>query len=114
MFIYGVKGASKKKRDKKKIPSSLLKGITSPVDNVYGNFTQVHDYTHDQMLQYVTSSFDIPIKEYIIELDSKNGNISLSWHLTSKEKKEILSYLENPQVQEQIDVIAKEIGIPTN
>lgn len=99
-----------KKRDKKKSKTTLFDRITSPVDNVYGNFTQVHDYTHDQMLQYVTNSFEVPVKEYIIELDSKNKNISLSWHLTSKEKQDILSYVENPQVQEQIEVIAQEIG----
>lgn len=89
--------------------NSVINRLTSPVGNVYGNFTQVHDYTHDQMLQYMNNSFDVPVKEFIIEMDSRDRNISMSWHLTGREKKQVLDFLEEPQIQEQMDTIIKEI-----
>ena len=89
--------------------NSIIDRLTSPVGNIYGNFTQVHDYTHDQMYQMISSNFDVPVKEYIFEMDSKDKNISMSWHLTSREKKEVLDFLNDPETSKQMDTVIGEL-----
>lgn len=77
----------------KVVPFRKLKGksltsmITDPVGNIYANMFDMQDFDNDQMLtlarQFITGSFDV----VDLELDRfSTQSISLSWHLTTKEK----------------------------
>ncbi len=76
---------------------SIVQSLMNPLGSIYGNFTKVQDYTHDQMLQYTSLYFDQPIDVVNFELYYDNKEpISLSWHLTSREKKQIIQSVEHP------------------
>ena len=109
VIILQVRDTVKKHDKDPNQDNSILTRLTSPVGNVYGNFLQVHDYSHDQMLEYISESFEVPVKEYILELDSKNKNISLSWHLNTREKREVLDQLNTVAIQDRISEIIKDI-----
>lgn len=73
----------------KKTPSKLESLIT-PIGSVYGNLTTIQTYNQDDLLQYASLWFDGKID--IVPFQLKNNpdeKISLSWHLTEKEKKQI-------------------------
>ncbi|MEM7161997.1 MAG: hypothetical protein AAF487_06085 [Bacteroidota bacterium] len=95
--------------DKFNKDNTLLTRITSPLGNVYGNFIEIHDYTHGQFMESLQSSFAIPVIEHTVELDSQNKNISLSWHLNSREKKEVLDQVQSFETQEMIRAFIAEI-----
>lgn len=76
---------------------SIIQSLMNPLGSVYGNFTKVQDYTHDQMLQYTSLYFDQPIDVVNFELYyDQEMPISLSWHLTSREKKQIIRSVNHP------------------
>ena len=110
VVIIQIRDNIKKHDENAKQDNSILTRLTSPVGNVYGNFLQIHDYTHDQMLQYVANAYQVPVKEYMIELDSQNKNISLSWHLNSREKQEVMQQLDSEETQLQIQKIIEELS----
>lgn len=76
---------------------SIIESLTNPLGSVYGNFTKVQDYTHDQLLQYTSFYFDQPIDVVNFELHyPQEEPISLSWHLTSREKALIIQSVNHP------------------
>ena len=62
------------------------------------------------MLQYVADTYTVPVKEFMVELDSQNKNISLSWHLNSREKQEVLEQLNSDETKKQIQDIIEELS----
>ena len=91
-------------RDKQKLidlgkrNKSLVNNLTEPMGVLYNNFTKIHDYTNDQFLQYGGEWFGPNFDVISFELKQGRGErISLSWHLTQIEKKQVLNSLELPQ-----------------
>lgn len=82
---------------------SLLTTIANPVGNIVSNMFNVQDFNHDQLIQYAGSWFDGPIDVIDLQLKSHDvNNISMSWHLTSKEKIRIRESVKLPENQEAI------------
>ncbi len=76
---------------------SIVQSLINPLGSVYGNFTKVQDYTHDQLLQYTSFYFEKPIDVVNFELHyDKKSPISLSWHLTTLEKELINNSVHHP------------------
>lgn len=89
---------------------SLLKMISNPVGNIYSNMFNMQDFNHDQLLQYTSSWFDGPIDVIDLQLKSHDveaSNISMSWHLTAKEKVRIREAVKLPENQEAIKKLRK-------
>lgn len=93
-------------RDKQKeleVNNNSLRSITetffSPVGTLYENLFPIQDFNQDDMLQYLSNDVKQPIDVINFELDNAGNNISLSWHLTTKEKEKVIHsiYLENNQ-----------------
>lgn len=77
--------------------------LTSPVGNVYENMFRIQDYNNDQLIQY--AEYWYPGKIDLIELDlnpdyQKEEQISMSLHLTNKEKKKIEAAVKLSQNKE--------------
>ncbi len=86
----------------KKNNSTMFQNITSPVGNFYANFAKVQDYNQDELLQYASSWFDGKIDFLIFELPNDRQKISLSWHLTTREKQYIYDAINLPENQQSL------------
>lgn len=87
---------------------SIVQSLINPLGSVYGNFTKVQDYTHDQLLQYTSFYFEQPIDVVNFELHyDQEQPISLSWHLTSLEKKLITNSVYHPSNQAASETLQK-------
>jgi hypothetical protein len=76
---------------------SIIQSLLNPLGAVYGNYTKMQDYTHDQMLQYTSLYFDKPIEVINFELlYEQQQAISLSWHLTSLERSLVKNSVHHP------------------
>ena len=77
---------------------SLWESLTQPFGTFYSTFLDVQDYAmEDQIRQaYEWYEGDIEVVDFILERSDLNP-ISLSWHLTRKEKDRIQSSLDSPQ-----------------
>jgi len=104
-------------RDKlksKEIEDNPLKSIgetfAQPIGSLYGNLFPVQDYNLDDMAQYLSSNIDQPLDIIDFELNNNRDKISLSWHLTTKEKEKISNsiYSEKNQLAlQQLMILLK-------
>ena len=90
-----------------KLPTRL-EALAKPLGGIYSNFTTIHHYHQDQLLQYTSTWFDGKIDIIPFELGNDEGHeISLSWHLTKKEKQHVLESIYLKKNQESIARLTK-------
>jgi len=81
---------------------SLLREWTLPVGSVYGNLTRTQDFNFDEQLALLAEKYAVPIDLVTFELQQgKQWEVSLSWHLTTKEKFYIKEALDLPKMKSQ-------------
>ena len=101
VIILQIRDKFKRYEAKSRSSESLLRSLTSPLDNFYSNWTNVQTFDQDQMLQYSSSWFDGQIDVLPFQLkNDPSQRISLSWHLTNFEKQYIMESLDIPENQE--------------
>ena len=83
----------------KKSISSITETFSSPLGSLYQNLFPIQDYNLDEMLQYLGNDFIQPIDVIDFELNNSNDEISLSWHLTTKEKEKVLNSIYSKKNQ---------------
>jgi len=85
----GLKDVPSIKRNPKK---SIIDELASPFGSLYGNWFEVQDYNNDELFEYMKSWYSgkVDVLEYQLNKSADNY-ISLSWHLTNKEKQQILN-----------------------
>jgi hypothetical protein len=82
--------------------------MTSPMKTFYGNFTKVHDYNNDQLLDKFITSSPYPIHVISFEMEQEgNAKASLSFHLTQLEKNQIYNELHTNANQHQLKILLK-------
>ncbi|MBS1583011.1 MAG: hypothetical protein JST66_12505, partial [Bacteroidetes bacterium] len=70
---------------------SLISRLIDPVGSVYGNFVRSQDQDYDLMVKQACAWVPFPL--HIVDLQLRHHDdeeISLSWHLTAVEKKQVL------------------------
>lgn len=87
---------------------SLFGNFSAPIGGIYGNITKTHDYTSDQMLNYLRNSFTCDLDVITFQLhQEKEDHISLNWHLTRSEKKHICNALNDPFYRRELTRLQK-------
>jgi hypothetical protein len=87
-------------------PPTLLQSFSIPMGSFYGNLFGVQDLNQNMEIQ----SADKWVKSHVnivrLELQNEtNDHISLSWHLTNKEKRKVFHSLEMKDNQESVHKI---------
>lgn len=101
-------------RDTKRIMSnekykevSLIDKLFLPFGNLLTNFTRTQDLDQEQLVKLCKSSFEFPVDKITFNLrEDYNERISLSWHLTKREKQKIeaaFSSKENKIALQKLD-----------
>jgi hypothetical protein len=85
-----------------KPPSTTMQSITTPLGSFYENFDKIQNFNHDELLQFTSSWFDGEIDIVDFQLNDKEQKISLSWHLTTKEKKAVIESMRHPDNQQAL------------
>jgi hypothetical protein len=65
---------------------TLVQGATTPLGSIYGNFSKIQQYNHDEYFQYASAWFNGRLDFVTFELPNEKEKVSLSWHLTTREK----------------------------
>jgi hypothetical protein len=87
---------------KKKSFGSITENFSSPVGSIFDNIFPIQDYSLDEMLHYLGNDFTQPLDIIDFELNNSKNEISLSWHLTAKEKEKILNSIHSEKNQEAL------------
>ena len=96
IIVVQIRDKEKNSPSKKINTGSLMYKLFTPLTNVYSNFLKIQDYKNDYLLNDITASFrgEIDYIEFSLG-DLTNEEISMSWHLTSRDKKRIYQQLNS-------------------
>lgn len=104
VIIIQIRDKEKEIEIKPEEKMSITKSLTTPVGNIYNNIFNIQDFNQDLLLQFTSSWFDGQID--IVDLSLENTStkkVSLNWHLTPKEKSQILNSIELQSNQTEIE-----------
>ncbi len=83
---------------------SLMDKITLPFGNMITNFTRTQDFDQEQLMKLCSKSFDFPVDVVTFNLREKSKDrISLSWHLTKREKQKIEKAFKSKENQKALE-----------
>lgn len=69
----------------------IAEDLSSPFGSLYGNLFQVQDFNNNELLEYTKEWYEGPVDLLNFELHKDDKRkISLSWHLTSREKEMVM------------------------
>lgn len=104
VVIVKIRDSKKQLKDEKYKQVGMFDKLFLPFGNMYGNFPRVQDLNQDQLLMSSRLFSDGLVDIVTFNLrESLDDKISLSWHLTSQEKKKILNMINSEVNQEEID-----------
>ena len=87
---------------------TLMQALSRPMGSFYGNLFEVQDYNQNQQILMADMWCKSPIEIIDLQLRNElNDRISLSWHLTNKEKRKVLASIWLPENQKAIKRIVE-------
>jgi hypothetical protein len=98
-------------RDKRKVrepeknsTNTIIHSLTRPLNSFYGNLFGVQDYNHDRELMSAGLWLKVPLDVLDFELKNEQPDvISVSWHLTEREKQRTTSCMSMEFNMENVD-----------
>lgn len=92
---------------------TILSNLLTPVTNLYSNLTTVQDYEQASQLSDVYQIFNGKVQLINFEFApaNKTQETSLSFHLTAKEKKDIIRTVNQPNIELGIERLKYEFGV---
>jgi hypothetical protein len=101
IFIQ-IRDTPKEPKIERNVGRTLIENLTTPIESVYGNFAKVQLYNNDSYFEYASAWYDGPFHFITFELSNEKQKVSLSWHLTRKEKEYIYKAIEINKNQEAL------------
>lgn len=100
VILLQIRDRRKQKADEVNTNPTLIQSISAPAQSLYDNLFSVQDLNQNSLLNYAGLWFDGKIDVVDFELrNEKPDKISLSWHLTKKEKKKVMESIHLPENQ---------------
>lgn len=100
IVIIQIRDKHKNSPIEKNPSQTLMESLSRPMGAFYSNLFDVQDFNHNQELQLLDYWCKSPVEVIDLQLrNDKDDHISLSWHLTNKEKKKVLSSIYTPENQ---------------
>lgn len=86
---------------------SISENLFSPVGSLYDNLFTTQDYNQEQLFQQLSQDINKPIYVIDFELNNPENEISLSWHLTTKDKEKIINSIKTPNNKSNLELLMK-------
>jgi hypothetical protein len=90
VFIQ-IRDNYKMEQSEMKTIKSIWEKIMSPFKNLSSNFIVMQDYVNDSFTDYLQTVYGNHIHFIDLHMSQKEEKISLSWHLTEKEKRYVIN-----------------------
>jgi hypothetical protein len=84
-------------------PKNILQSFAFPINQFYSNLFPVENYKEDRIMEYMSRWYKGKVDVVYFQLNNAgNDDISLSWHLTDREKKKVVSSMTVPDNQQSL------------
>jgi hypothetical protein len=97
VIILQIRDTQKRSKVEDNSIRTYSEKLLAPMRNVSGNFLIMQDYQMDKLLEYAGSWFNGPLDLVLFQMPESETKISLSWHLTQREK----NYLKSASLNEE-------------
>ena len=106
IIIIQIRDQYKQPAIKDNSPHSLIESFTFPVNRFYSNLFPVENYKEDRLLEYMSRWYKGKIDVICFQIDNTGtDDISLSWHLTDKEKLQVKNSINQPDNVKAIELL---------
>ena len=111
VIVVNIRAIEQELGIKTNISNGVLQKFASPVESLYSNWVEIQDYQNDQLLNYLNVILDGKLEVITFEYQPSENNkrASLSFHLTSLEKRDINNAVNNIYNKKAYEVLAKEL-----
>lgn len=106
IIVLDIRDSHRMRPIEEKPRMTILENFVTPLGNIYGNLLTIQDYNQEESFQYAKSWYKGPLHYISVELPTKEQEISLSWHLTTREKNSIVNSIFLPQNNEALMQLA--------
>lgn len=89
VIFVDIRDSHKMRHIEKKPRITVIENFVTPLSNIYGNLLTIQDYNQDESYEYARAWFKGQFDLVTFELPTKEEDISLSWHLTTREKNSV-------------------------
>lgn len=103
VIFVDIRDSNKSRPLEKKEREGFLGNIVTPLGNIYKNLLTIQDYNQDEAYEYAKSWANFPFDHVLFELPTREQEISLSFHLTTKEKMRVINATSVPRNKESMD-----------
>jgi hypothetical protein len=111
IIIYQVRDTRKERNREIRSRGTILENLVSPIGNFYGNLLPVQEYETDEESEYLKMFLNVPVDLIVAEMPSYEEEISLSWHLTTKEKSYIKAAVHLPANKKSFERLQKLLNV---
>jgi hypothetical protein len=86
--------------------SGFIKSIVSPFSDLYRNYLAIQRFDQEEIMVQSSPGFKNKISGINFQLNrTMEENISLSWHLTEKEKQQVIESFDSPENQLAVETL---------
>lgn len=111
IIIIQIRDQYKQPKILNNAPKNIMQSFTFPINQFYSNLFPVENYKEDRMMEYMSHWYKGKINIVYFQLNNEsNDNISLSWHLTEREKRRVISSMQledNQQALLELNTLLK-------
>lgn len=88
---------------------TTLEGLVKPVGAMVNSFGTLQGFTRAEILSYASEWVDFPMDLVQFDLLTKGTEISLSWHLTEREKQNIYNAVRSERLKVEYEKLLKDL-----
>lgn len=103
VIFVDIRDSHKERPIEKKPRTTIMENIITPLGNIYNNLLTIQDYNQDEAYEYAKAWFESSFDFIKFELPTKEQDISLSWHLTTREKFSVYNSVHLPENKASFD-----------
>jgi hypothetical protein len=107
VVFVDIRDSHKERPIENKSQPSVLENVVVPLGNIYKNMLTVQDFNQDEAYEYAKSWMKAPFDFVLFELPTKEQEISLSFHLTTKERRLVVNSSELPGNKESMEKLVE-------
>lgn len=113
VVLIQVRAIKKDREIEKYEQQTVVTRLLEPIVNLYSDFTRVQDYNHNYLVSAANERLNGNLQVVFFEYapGNKEEEASLSFHLTSKEKMEILKTVQEPAMQASFEQLKQTLEV---
>jgi hypothetical protein len=111
VIFVDIRDSHKERPIENKPQQTLIQNFAAPLGNIYNNLLTIQDYNQDEAYEYAKGWFGNQFDFIKFELPTKEQDISLSWHLTTREKVSVYNSVNLKENQIAFDSLLSKMNV---